>query len=153
MVRLPPALLPVCFLAACAPGSTRPAFRPFPQALSSVLAGRPAAVIPEISAWLQAESVRVAFAHAGDGYLETDWYDVRTHRSRGTPHLDATIKIRCWADADAQGKFRLTIEPVYRPFSDASRAPRDLELIPPPEHEGYKIAERLLEAMQRKFGG
>lgn len=153
MVRGSLAAFPLLVLAACAPGTTRPAFRPFPQALAGVLTGRPAAVIPEISAWLQAERLRVAFAHARDGYLETDWFDVRTRRSRGTPGLDGTIKIRCWADADAQGKFRLTIEPVYRPFYDASRAPRDLEAIPPPEHEGYKIAERLFAAMKQKFGG
>src|SRR5206468_830064 len=47
---------------------------------------------------------------------------------------------------------RLTTEPVYRPRYDPSRPERDLEVIASKEHEGYKIAQRLVDKLKQKFG-
>ena len=62
------------------------------------------------------------------------------------------MKIRCWADPWVPGQTRLTVEPVYRPRVDPSRTERDLEVIAPPEHGGYKVAQELIEKLKQKFG-
>ena len=136
---------------ACAPGTTRPAFRPFPQALTTVLNAVPDRVIGESSGWLTAEGLHVEWASPQDGYLETEWFDTKTRQSVANPA--SSVKIRCWADPDAPGKTRLTVEPVYRPVYDPSRYERDLELVVPMGQDGYRIAERLLGALRDKFGG
>jgi len=41
---------------------------------------------------------------------------------------------------------------VYRPRVDPSRTERDLEVIAPPEHGGYKVAQELIEKLKQKFG-
>lgn len=138
-----------CGLAAlalgCAPGTTRPAFRPYPEALTGVVQARPERVTAEIAAWLAAEGVRVAWVSPQDGYLETEWFGART-----SP--ESPVKIRCWADPYVPGQTTLTVEPVYRPVVDPSRTERDLELVIPRGQEGHRLAERLLGAVQEKFG-
>ena len=143
-------------LAACAPGTTRPAFRPFPQALTAVLRTTPDRVTGEISGWLAAEGLRVEWASPRDGYLETAWFDTQTRQSveRGSgPGNPGTVKIRCWADPDRPGMTQLTVEPVYRPIDDPSRPERDLELVVPLGQDGHRLAERLIAALRDKFGG
>ena len=67
-------------------------------------------------------------------------------------NLDATVKIRFWADPWVPGQTRLTVEPVYRPRYDPSRVERELEVIVPKEHEGYKIAQRFVDKQKERFG-
>jgi hypothetical protein len=50
------------------------------------------------------------------------------------------------------GRTRLTVEPVYRPRYDPSRAERDLETAVPASHDGHRIAQRLLEALKQQYG-
>lgn len=143
----------VCGLAAlalaCAPGTTRPAFRPYPEALTAVVKARPDRVTTEIAAWLAAESVRVAWASPQDGFVETEWFDAGTGQAASP---ERAVKIRCWADPYVPGQTLLTVEPVYRPVLDPSRTERDLELVVPRGQEGYRLAERLLDAVKKKFG-
>ena len=73
-----------------------------------------------------------------DAYVETAW--------------SGTFKIRCWADPDAPGKSRLTVEAVYRPVLDPSRTERDLEVLVPAEHEGAKLVDRMIDEMKKKLG-
>ncbi|PYP50909.1 MAG: hypothetical protein DMD45_09425, partial [Gemmatimonadetes bacterium] len=91
-----------------------------------------------------------------DGYVETSWYDATRRRSYRHPRdiadPPATVKIRCWADPWVPGQTRLTVEPVYRPRVDPSRTERDLEVIAPPEHAGYKVAQELIEKAKQKLG-
>src|SRR2546427_5255865 len=54
--------------------------------------------------WLVAQGLKVEVASVQDAYVETAW--------------SGTFKIRCWADPDAPGKSRLTVEAVYRPRSE-----------------------------------
>ena len=55
-------------IAACNPATTRPDFRPFPQALTVVLLARPERVIPVLATLVAAESLRVKRASPRDGY-------------------------------------------------------------------------------------
>src|SRR2546427_462874 len=43
-------------------------------------------------------------------------------------------------------------DPLSRPRYDPSRPERDLEVIASKEHEGYKIAQRLVDKLKQKFG-
>jgi hypothetical protein len=147
----------VCLLlAACTPVTTRPDFLPDPQGIQVILDAQPARVTPEIATLVAAESLQVEQASDRDGYVETAWYDTRSHRSiRGpgdVPDLAATVKIRCWADPYVPGQTRLTLEAVYRPRYDPSRTERDLEVIVPADHAGHAIMERLVAALKKRFG-
>ncbi|MGH2609257.1 MAG: hypothetical protein ACRDHF_09235 [Tepidiformaceae bacterium] len=141
---------------ACDPRTTRPPFGPYPQASRVILDAPPARVIPAIAAWVAAESLRVETASPRDAYLETMWYDTRTRRSRGDDRdaadLGATVKLRCWADPWVPGTTELTVELVYRSAYDPSLAPREREVVVPPEHEAAKLVQRLVEAMGKRFG-
>jgi hypothetical protein len=143
-------------LACCTPLTTRPDFFPGPQAPQIVLDARPERVTPEIVTLLAAESLAVERANVQDGYVESAWYDTRSHGSfrgmRDVPDLATTVKIRCWADPYVPGQTRLTIEAVYRPQYDPSRTERDLEVLVPPDHPGHAIAGRLAAALKKRFG-
>src|SRR5207302_4388352 len=143
-------------LAACTPVTTRPDFKPDPRALVVILNARPERVTPGIDSLARAESLEVQRVNVRDGYVETTWYDPARRRSypngRDIADLPATVKIRCWADPWVPGQTRLTVEPVYRPRVDPSRTERDLEVIAPPEHGGYKVAQELIEKLKQKFG-
>lgn len=154
---LPPyRLTALLLLAACNPNTSRPAFLPYPEAPVAVLDAPRERIVPQVTAWLEAESVRVRRSEPRDGYVETAWYDPVTRRSFATegdvPHLERVFRIRCWTDPDIPGASRLTVEAVYRPVYDPSRPRRDLEVLAPEGHEGRKVAMRLIEAMKAKFG-
>jgi hypothetical protein len=155
--RTPHSALRICLLlAACTPLTTRPDFRPDPRALVVTLNARPERITAALDSLVPAESLEVAHANVRDGYVETAWYDTQAHRirhhEREITNLAATLKIRFWADPWVPGQTRLTTEPVYRPRYDPSRPERDLEVIASKEHEGYKIAQRLVDKLKQKFG-
>jgi len=143
-------------LAACTPVTTRPDFRPFPRALTAIVNARPDKVVTVLDSLVAAERLGVARSSRLDGYLETTWYDVARKTSfPGTgdvPDFANTVKVRCWADPYVPGQSQVTIEPVYRPRYDPSRTERDLEVVVPQDHEGYKIAERLLGGLKKRLG-
>src|SRR3989454_3344445 len=156
-IRNPKSAIPIALLlAACTPMTTRPDFRPDPRALTVVLDARPERVTTVLDSLVAAESLEVAHANVRDGYVETAWYDPKAHRTRHhereITNFAATVKIRFWADPWVPGQTRLTTEPVYRPRYDPSRPERDLEVIASKEHEGYKIAQRLVDKLKQKFG-
>lgn len=124
---------------ACTPATTRPPFSPYPEALRAIINAPPARVVEEARAWLHADSVPVRHASARDAFLET-------------AELQGTVRLRVWADPDAPGKARVTIEAVYRPLVDPSRIERDLERAVPEESDGQRLADRLMAALVEKFG-
>src|SRR5438874_1480478 len=152
----PAVRLSVAFLLSCTPITTRPDFRPDPRALVVILDARPERVTAALDSLVPAESLEVAHSNVRDGYVETAWHDTQArrprHHEREIGNLAATVKIRFWADPWVPGQTRLTVEPVYRPRSDPSRPERDLEVITPPEHGGYKVAEELIEKLKQKLG-
>src|SRR5690349_11918190 len=154
--RTPHSALRICLLlAACTPITTRPDFRPDPRALVIILDARPERVTTVLDSLVPAESLEVAHANVRDGYVETEWYDTQAHRTRHhereIANMAATVKLRFWADPWVPGQTRLTVEPVYRPRYDPSRPERDLEVIAPKEHEGYKIAERFVDKLKERI--
>jgi len=157
LLRIPHSVFRILFLvAACTPITTRPDFRPDPRALAIILDARPERVTTVLDSLVPAESLEVAHANVRDGYVETAWYETQAHRTRHhereITNLAATVKIRFWADPWVPGQTRLSVEPVYRPRYDPSRPERDLEVIAPKEHEGYKIAERFVDKLKERFG-
>src|SRR6266567_7048878 len=143
-------------VAACTPITTRPDFRPDPSALLVTLDARPERVTAALDSLVPAESLEVAHSNVRDGYVETAWYETQAHRSRHhereITNLGATVKIRFWADPWVPGQTRLTIEPVYRPRYDPSRVERDLEVIVDKDDDGYKLAQRFVEGLKKRFG-
>jgi hypothetical protein len=146
----------VCAVAACNPFTTRPDFVPLPYAPVAYLDARRDVVSREVTAWLRAESVVVVRSEPRDGYVESAWFDPVTRRAfardRDPPYPHRTFRIRCWADPDVPNATRLTVEVVYQPHVDPSRTARDLETLVPDGHEGGKLAARLVEALEKKFG-
>jgi hypothetical protein len=154
-IRVLPAAL--ALLAACAPGTTRPSFLPYPEAVMVILAAPPDRVTPQVSAWLASEGLKIEWMSVQDGYVETAWFNTRTHESTmglgDVADLTSNVKVRCWLDPDAPGKSRFTTEVVYRPLLDPSRDERDLEVAVPAGTDGARLAERLRAAMTTKFPG
>src|SRR5438046_10664874 len=155
--RVPTSAFRVCLLvAACTPVTTRPDFRPDPGALVVTLDARPERITAALDSLVPAESLEIAHANVRDGYVETAWYETQAHRSRHhereITNLGATVKIRFWADPWVPGQTRLTVEPGSPPRSDPARDERELEVIVPKEHEGYKIAQRCVDKLQARFG-
>lgn len=126
-------------LAACTPSTTRPSFAPVPEALHAVINASPGVVTEAARTLLSADTIPVHFVSTPDAWLET-------------VEFSGTYKLRLWADPDAPGKARVTIEAVYRPAEDPSRTPRDLERAAPPGSPGRLRAEQLLAALKDKLG-
>ena len=134
-------------IAACTPATTRPAFAPFPEALHAIINAPPDRVTDEAKTWLVDHGTGIQHVNTRDAFLETGWYDATD--SSAAP---IRVKIRLWADPDVPGKSRVTVEAVFRPMEDPSRAPRDLELAAPKESAGWRLAERLLTALGDSLG-
>jgi hypothetical protein len=143
-------------LSSCNPTTTRPNFSPLPLARAAQILGRPQQVIPALAVLVAAESLRVRRASPRDGYLETEWYDTRTHRSfrdgAAVPDLARTVKLRCWADPYVPGETILTLEVAYRLRYDPSRSGRDFEMLVPGGQAGDTLADSLLARLKRRFG-
>jgi hypothetical protein len=154
-LRIPHFALGIVVIA-CNPTTTRPDIRPLPKARSAQIFARPQLVIPALSALVVAESLRVRRSNVRDGYLETDWYDTRTHRSfrndGAVPDLVHAVKLRCWADPYVPGQSILTIEVAYRRRVDPSRDGRELDLLVPEGRAADSLATELLEEMKGRFG-
>ncbi len=146
----------IALLAACAPGTTRPSFLPYPEAVMVILPAPPARVTAQVSAWLAGEGLKIEWMSVQDGYVETAWFNTRTRESTlgmgDVGDLSSNVKVRCWLDPDAPGKSRFTTEVVWRPLLDRSRDERDLEVAVPAGSDGARLADRLREAMTTKFG-
>ena len=144
------------FAAACSPTTTRPDFRPLPLARVARIYARPQQVIPVLATMIAAESLRVRQVSVRDGYVETDWYDTRTHRSvqndAAVKDLPHSVKVRCWADPYVPGQTLLTLEVAYRTRHDPSRAGRDLEILVGEKQPGDTLAERILAQLKQQFG-
>jgi len=145
----------VAVLAACAAGSIRPKYEPFPQARVDTIGAAPAAVIQEISTRVNAEKMRPQWISPEEGFLETQWFNVVTQESgvtdRGNP--DRIILLRFWADSIPGGKSKVTSEAVMARTSDPSVVnPRDREMLVPTGHAGERLQARVLDGVKQRFG-
>ena len=155
-IRIPHSAIAL-LICACSPVTARPPFQPLPEALTVTLDAPPARVAAAAATWLAGEGLATVQLSPRDGYVETVWYDTHaktTHRGSGpVPDPAATVNLRCWAEPDVPGHTRLTVEPVYRPRYDPSRSERDLERAVPAPHAGHAIAQRLVDALKKQYGG
>src|ERR1041385_7049896 len=106
-------------LSGCTPATTRPSSTPIPEALHAVINARPADVTRAAQELLKADTISIRFANLRDAFLET-------------AASDGTHRRRLWANPEGPGKARVTIEAVFQPSDDPSRARRDLEQAAPP---------------------
>ncbi len=147
-MRRPAALLLVT--AACSPVTTRPAFRPVPQAIQFLLVGDPAAVTRHAAAWIDSAGVPTVHVSEIDRYVETDWYTPPPDSGAARP-FPFRVKTRLWVDPGGSGRARAVIETVYRPTEDPSRPARDREIAVPAAAGADLFARRLADAIRQKF--
>ena len=90
-----------------------------------------------------------------DGYLETEWYNTVTQRTRDLDlsHPERVVRLRFWIDPVGPLGYQLTSEAVYRYVEDPSVAVRETEIMVPPGHAGEQILGRILESVRVRFGG
>lgn len=131
----------------CSPATTRPSFRPLPQAIEFMVVADPVRVTQEVVAWVAAAGVVVQRVSERDRYVETEWYVPPADSA--APAFPFRVKTRVWADPAGQGRTRVVIETVYRPVEDPSRPARDLEVAAPVAADGQ--ARRLAGALRERF--
>jgi hypothetical protein len=137
-------------MAACSPVTTRPDFRPVPQATQLLLVGDPAAVTRHAAAWIGTAGIPTVRVSEVDRYIETDWYTPPPDSGTAQP-FPFRVKTRLWVDPGGSGRARAVIETVYRPVEDPSRAARDREIAVPPDAGADLFARRLAAAIREKF--
>ena len=149
-------VLELLLLTSCSPATTRPDFFPYPQAPKELLDARRERVVPALVEFITTDSLKIKRASVVDGYVETDWYDIRQRRSyahnSAVPDLAHTIKLRCWVDPYVPGQSILTVEAVYRPRDDPSRIERELEVPLAQDQPGYQYVEAVLNRARERFG-
>ena len=133
---------------ACSPVTSRPSFRPGPEAVQVLVVGDPAAVTRHVAAWIAGAGVPIVRTSELDRYVETDWYRPKPDSTAAGP-FPFLVKTRIWVDPGGTGRARATIETVYRPTDDPSRAPRDRERAVPADADG--LARGLVAAIGEKF--
>ncbi len=139
-------------LAACYPATTRPGFSPMPQAATREVELFIPEATQQLAIALDAEQVPVRRTEARDGWLETDWFDVKTLKPTSARRLgDQVVKIRAWVDPSKPNFSVITVEAVYRPLVDPSRDDRSLEREVPNDHPVAMRVFRILDSLARKY--
>lgn len=101
---------------------------------------------------LDAEKVPVRRTEPRDGWLETDWFDVKTLQPTSARRLgDQVVKLRAWVDPSRPNYSLITVESVYRPLADPSRDDRSLERVVPGDHPVAMRVFRILDSLARKY--
>lgn len=144
--RLGVCTLATVLLGCTAPG-TRPHFGPLPAAVTDTLAMEPESAIVALQARLVDAGLRVRRLSPAEGYLETDWFDLRARKSVAPDHLqtDRVVRVRVWADPEPPGRARVVVEAVYRKSADPSARGREQEIVAPPGHPGDSLTRHLLQ--------
>jgi hypothetical protein len=89
----------------------------------------------EVARALDQDSIPVERTEARDGWLETAWFDARTMRpTNAWPVGPDVVKVRAFVDPGRPNHSVITVETVYRPVADPSRAGRELERQVPANH-------------------
>jgi len=134
-------------------GGLRPRYGPVPESVMLTLEGAPDAVTRAAAEEVQHAGLRVQWLSPEEGYVETQWYDLRSRESASEPRfrdLEQIVKLRFFSDPVA-GKTRLVAEAVITTLVDPSRPPRELERMVPPGHGGREVLTRILDRMRTRF--
>jgi hypothetical protein len=150
MHRLAPRalLLSALLLVGCHATTTRPFFPPATGAAQAQIELGVQATTAEIADVLRTDSLPVRRVEVRDGLVETDWFDVTTKQRVTTrPVGPNVVQVRAWVDPYRTSFSRVTLETVYRPVADPSRADRDLEQQVPLDHPIAKRMTVILKEM------
>ena len=142
----------VMTLAACYPATSRPVFVPMPEAATREVELSVTEATQQLAIALDAERVPVRRTEPRDGWLETDWFDIKTLKPTSARRLgDQVVKLRAWVDPGKPNYSQITVESVYRPLADPSRDDRSLERVVPNDHPVAMRVFRILDSLARKY--
>ena len=155
MRRIPGSVLwALGFLVACFPTTTRPPFSAVPSAPAFDIELLVPQATRALALALDADSIPVRRTEAKDGWLETDWFDVHTLRATTRRPLGPeVVKVRAFIDPSRPNHSNITIETVFRPIADPSRADRELEQQVPPNSVVLARVVTLMTKLARQYGG
>jgi hypothetical protein len=134
-------------------GGLRPRYGPVPESVTLTLEGAPDAVTRAAAEEAQHAGLRVQWLSPEEGYVETQWYDLRSRESAIEPRFrdpEQVVKLRFFADPVA-GKTRLVAEAVSTSLVDPSRPQRELERMVPPGHGGREVLTRILDRVKTRY--
>ena len=137
-------------------GTVRPPFRPLPDAFVDTLGAEILGeLVAEIEQRMREAGFEIRVTSELDGYVETQWYDIRTKRSGGDQpaHPERLVRLRFWLDPLGPLGYQITSEAVHRLMTDPSLSERDLERMVPPGHQTERIVVEILDALKARFGG
>lgn len=138
------------FTVACTAPAIRPHYGPLPAAAIDTLPMPADSAIVLFTARLTAAGLRVRRASPAEGYLETDWFDLRARRPVAPDRLqtDRVVRVRVFADPEPPGRSRVVVETVYRRTADPSAPGREEEMVAPPGHPGDSLTQHLLSGLR-----
>lgn len=140
-------------IGACYPTTTRPHFSPQPTAAVVIVELFVPQATRELALALDADSIPVRRTEPGDGWLESEWFDIRTMRRTSRRHLGPEIvKVRAFIDPDKANHSAVMIETVHIPIADPSRDERSLERQVPATHPVSIKVAGIVNRLSRQFG-
>jgi hypothetical protein len=139
---------------ACYPTTTRPAFLPEATAPTTELElGVPQAT-RAVALQLDEGGIPIRRTEPKDGWLESDWFDPRTFKATSARTLGPNVvKVRAWIDPSRPNYSKITVEAVYRPLADPSRAPRELDRELPDSNPALIRVQQAVAKLLQQYGG
>jgi len=137
----------------CNPVTTRPAFMPLPDAWLLQLELPVPAATRALADQLRADSIPVTLVEESDGWLDSGWFSATTGEplKNPGPGPDA-VRVRGWLDPWQPGESTARVEGVWRPLSDPSLPPRELEKPLPAEHPVGVRLRRAVDSLRARYG-
>ncbi|MBI4499875.1 MAG: hypothetical protein HY700_01820 [Gemmatimonadetes bacterium] len=138
----------------CTSITTRPNIRPFPLASVDTVVGDPAAVLEAARDAVTALGIQMRAASPAEGYLETRWFDLVTHRShRSNTSPERLVRMRVWTDLVTPSETQLVVETVYRSTIDPSVPDREVELVASPGSPGDSLTQAVRSEAKKRLEG
>ncbi len=137
------------FFWGCSAVTVRPHYRPLPGAVTDTLAASPESVIAALGRALWERGVRLKRQSGEEGYLESEWFDLRSLgvAAGATRGIEPVVRLRAFADPVPPASTELVMEAVYRRSLDPSVPDRLEEILVPPGHPADSLVEELLKGL------
>lgn len=136
---------------ACRAANVRPYIMPFPGAPTDTVLGDPANIVRHVAGLLGRERIEIQMMSAEEGYVETRWFDVRTHDTTGTLTWGPDARLRFWVDPIGNGEAQVVGEAVGRRSVDPSLPAREREILLTADEVGRTILIRVMTAVRERF--
>ena len=141
-------------LAACSPGTRRPAFGPVPESRTAALEVTIPDATRRLAEALKAAGIPVTRIELRDGYVESAWFDTAGMQPVSRRPLGAgVVRVRGWVDPSEYGFSQMTVEAVYRRAADPSVPARELERAVPYDHPARRRLREALASMGARAVG